>query len=59
VLDLRVLDGGDVGLLLASRGRTTLHHTAQRLPGRSAHYLKAAIERYLLWRLRTGRVNLP
>jgi sulfide:quinone oxidoreductase len=59
VLDVRVLDGGNAGLLLASVGNTELKNTAVRLPGRSAHYLKAAIERYLVWRLRTGRMNLP
>jgi len=58
-VDVRVLDGGDVGLLLASRGTESLRHTAVRLPGRSGHFIKAAIERYLLWRLRTGRMNLP
>jgi sulfide:quinone oxidoreductase len=60
-IDIRVLDGGDVGLLLTSHGKNQLHlrHRARRLSGRSAHYLKKAIERYLIWRLRTGRMNLP
>ena len=58
-LDIRILDGGDAGLLLTSRGKHRLHHRARSLPGRSAHYLKSAIERYLIWRLRTGRMNLP
>lgn len=58
-LDIRVLDGGDAGLLLTSRGKRELHHQARRLPGRSAHHLKSAIERYLVWRLRTGRMDLP
>jgi sulfide:quinone oxidoreductase len=57
VLDLRILDGDDIGLLLASRGDDILRHSAVRLPGRSAHYLKAAIERYILWQLRTGHVD--
>jgi hypothetical protein len=59
VIDIRVLDGGDVGLVLASSGRETLHHVATVLPGRVAHALKSGIERYLVWRLRTGRMNLP
>lgn len=60
-IDIRVLDGGDVGLLLTSRGKTQLQlqHRARSLSGRSAHYLKKAIERYLVWRLRTGRIDLP
>ena len=58
-LDIRILDGGDTGLLLTSRGETHLRHRARRLPGPSAHRLKVAVERYLVWRLRTGRMNLP
>lgn len=59
VLDVRVINGVDTGVLLMSRGRTQLHHSARRLPGGSARVLKRAIERYLLWRLREGRMNLP
>jgi sulfide:quinone oxidoreductase len=59
VVDVRVLDGGDVGLLLTSRGNTDLQNTAMTLGGRMAHTLKATIERYLLWRLRNGRMDLP
>lgn len=59
VLDLRIIDGQDTGLLLNSRGRTHLHHFARRLPGKTARTLKIAIERYLIWRLRTGRMDLP
>lgn len=59
VVDIRVVDGGSVGLFLMSRGDTALHHTAVRLPGPTAHYAKSTIERYLLWRLRTGRMDLP
>jgi sulfide:quinone oxidoreductase len=58
-LDIRILDGGDAGLLLTSRGQVRLRHRARSLPGRSAHYLKSAVERYLVWRLRTGRMDLP
>lgn len=59
LVDVRVLDGGGVGLVLTSRGKNTLHHTAQQLPGRVAHALKSSIARYLVWRLRTGRIDLP
>lgn len=59
VLDVRVIDGGTTGLLLTSRGRRRLKHTAMRLPGSSAGQLKTSIERYLMWRLQTGRMHLP
>jgi sulfide:quinone oxidoreductase len=59
VLDTRVLDAGDTGVFLASWGKQDLRNTAYRLPGAAGHALKAAIERYLLWRLRTGRMDLP
>jgi sulfide:quinone oxidoreductase len=58
-LDIRILDGGDAGLLLTSRGKARLRHRARTLPGHSAHYVKSAVERYLVWRLRTGRMDLP
>jgi sulfide:quinone oxidoreductase len=59
VFDVRVIDGLTSGLLLTSRGTTRVKNTATRLPGRSAHFLKELIERYLLWRLRSGRMDLP
>ncbi|HEX8918410.1 MAG TPA: FAD-dependent oxidoreductase [Chloroflexota bacterium] len=59
VLDVRVLNGGRSGVLLISRGDTELRNTARKLPGTVAHVLKASIERYLVWRLRTGRIDLP
>ncbi|GAC1511013.1 MAG: FAD-dependent oxidoreductase [Chloroflexota bacterium] len=58
-LDVRVLDGGNTGVLLTSRANSPIHNRARRLPGPVAHYLKAALERYLVWRLRTGRIHLP
>ena len=59
VVDVRVVDGGETGLLLASRGHHLMKNTAIAVPGQVAHALKGATERYLTWRLRTGRVNLP
>ncbi len=59
LLDIRILDGGNVGMLLRSRGTDVLHNSAMILPGRIAHRLKSATERYLVWRLRTGRMSLP
>jgi len=59
VLDIRLLDGGSAGVLLASWGTRTLHNAAVHLPPVVAHTLKTAQERYLVWRLRTGRMDLP
>jgi sulfide:quinone oxidoreductase len=59
VVDLRIIDGQSAGLLLSSRGTDQLHHAARYLPGKSARTLKTAVERYLIWKLRTGRMDLP
>jgi NADH dehydrogenase FAD-containing subunit len=59
VADVRVIDGVDTGLLLASWGNNKLSNVAYQLPGAAAHTLKVWIERYLLWRLRNGRMDLP
>lgn len=59
VLDMRMLDGGSVGLLLASWGTRELRNAAVVLSHGVAHTLKGLQERYLVWRLRTGRMNLP
>jgi len=59
VLDIRLLDGGSAEVLLASWGARMLHNAAVRLPPGVAHTRKAAQERYLVWRLRTGRMDLP
>jgi len=59
LLDLRILDGGDTGMLLASAGAPLPFRVAVPLPGRTAHLAKALLVRYLLWKLRTGRTNLP
>lgn len=59
VFDIRLLDGGSIGLFLTSWGRREVRSIALELPGQAAHYLKALQERYLVWRLRTGRMGLP
>lgn len=59
VFDIRLLDGGSIGLFLASWGTKRVRNIARELPGPLAHYLKTLQERYLVWRLRTGRMNLP
>ncbi|HZT96566.1 MAG TPA: FAD/NAD(P)-binding oxidoreductase [Chloroflexota bacterium] len=59
LVDVRIIDGGDAGLLLTSRGTLELSSTATRLDGQLAHTLKSGVERYLTWRLRTGRIELP
>lgn len=57
--DLRLLDGGDGGLLLAMADLGRPRQVAVPLPGRTAHWAKRALTRYLLWKLRTGRTHLP
>jgi sulfide:quinone oxidoreductase len=59
VLDVRLLDGGSIGLFLASWGTREVRNIAVELPGPAARYLKALQERYLVWRLRTGRMDIP
>lgn len=59
LLDLRLIDGGDSGvlLLIADLGRPL--RVALPLPGHTAHRAKGLLTRYLLWKLRTGRTALP
>jgi len=59
VLDVRIVDGGDVGLLLWSIGSTHPLRFAVHLHGGLAHVLKSWLNRYVLWKLRTGRSYLP
>lgn len=57
--DLRLLDGGSVGVLLVAVGGTIGFRLALPLPWRSAHWMKRLLARYILWKLRTGHTNLP
>jgi sulfide:quinone oxidoreductase len=59
LLDMRILDGGDTGVLLVSADIVWPLRLALSLPGRSAHRMKGLLARYLLWKLRTGRTYLP
>jgi hypothetical protein len=59
LLDLRLLDGGDTGVLLLTADVIRPVRLALRLPGRATHLLKGLLTRYLLWKLRTGRSSLP
>ncbi len=59
LLDLRILDGGDAGLLLLTAQVLRPIQLALPLPGRLAHYGKLVLARYVLWKLRTGRTYLP
>jgi sulfide:quinone oxidoreductase len=56
--DLRILDGGDMGVLLSADLARPLR-LALPLPGRSAHWIKRLLVRYLLWKLHTGRTHWP
>jgi sulfide:quinone oxidoreductase len=57
--DLGILDGGDAGVLLVGAGAPLPFHVALPLPGRVAHWANEALLRYLLWKLRVGRTDLP
>jgi sulfide:quinone oxidoreductase len=59
LLDFRILDGGDTGLLLVTAQLVRPVQLALPLPGRLAHYGKLMLARYILWKLRTGRTYLP
>lgn len=59
LLDLRIIDGGDGGVLVLTAERLHPRHLALALPGRMAHWTKQALTRYLLWKLRTGHTNWP
>ncbi|HVC82438.1 MAG TPA: FAD-dependent oxidoreductase [Chloroflexota bacterium] len=59
LLDLRILDGGGAGLLLVNVRLIVPVRLALPLPGRTAHRAKRLLIRYILWKLRTGRVQLP
>lgn len=59
LLDLRLIDGGESGILLLSADLARPRHLALPLPGRLAHRAKGLLTRYLLWKLRTGRTALP
>ncbi len=59
LMDMRLVDGGDFGLLLVGVGRAHLRRFAFHLRGRFAHWLKSWLNHYVLWKLRTGRSYLP
>jgi sulfide:quinone oxidoreductase len=59
MLDLRIITGGDTGILLLSGSFIRPFQKAVRLPGRSAPLIRQALTRYVLWKLRTGRTSLP
>jgi hypothetical protein len=59
LLDVRILDGGDTGLLLVSADLNRRLGLALTLPGRVAHATKTLLAHYVIWKLRTGYTNLP
>ncbi len=59
LLDLRLIDGGDGGVLLLAADLGRPWRVALPLPGRATHRAKGLLTRYLLWKLRTGRASLP
>jgi hypothetical protein len=59
LLDVRILDGGDTGVLLVSADLHRRRGLALTLPGRMAHAAKTLLAHYVIWKLRTGYTNLP
>ena len=59
LLDVRILDGGDTGVLLVSADLKRRLGLALALPGRLAHAAKALLAHYVILKLRTGYTNLP
>lgn len=57
--DLRLLDGGNVGVLLVAIDGIYGVRLALRVPGCLAHWTKRLLARYVLWKLYTGHTNLP
>lgn len=59
LLDLRVLDGGDTGMVLISVRWRRPHTVVLPLPGEVAHGTKRLLARYLVWKMRGGHTYLP
>ena len=54
-----VMDAGNQGVLMVT-DRIFAPRKVQRLiPGPWSHWLKVFLEKYLIWKLRTGRMQLP
>ena len=56
---LCILDAGDSGVIMATDKIFKPRKREWLFPGPWAHWSKLAFERYYLWKMRTGAVNLP
>jgi sulfide:quinone oxidoreductase len=56
---LCVMDAGDNGIMLLGDHMLKPRRAAMLIPGPQNHLAKLGLEKYFLWKSRTGRVNLP
>ena len=56
---LCVMDAGNNGIMLLGDHMLKPRRAAMLIPGPQNHAIKVGLEKYFLWKSRTGRVNLP
>ena len=56
---LCVMDAGNNGIMLLGDHMLKPRRAAMLIPGPQNHAIKIGLEKYFLWKSRTGRVNLP
>lgn len=56
---LCVMDAGDNGIMLVGDHMLKPRRAAMLIPGPQNHAIKVGLEKYFLWKFRSGRVNLP
>jgi NADH dehydrogenase FAD-containing subunit len=54
-----VMDAGNNGVLILGTGMLPPRKAAVMIPGPQNHAFKLAFEKYYLWKMRNGHVNLP
>jgi sulfide:quinone oxidoreductase len=54
-----VMDAGNNGVLLLGNKMLGDDKKGILIPGPQNHAMKLAFEKYFIWKMRTGRVNLP
>lgn len=54
-----VMDAGNMGVMILSDSMLPPHKHEALIPGPQAHWAKLAFEKYFLWKMRHGYVNMP
>ena len=57
--DWKLADAGNNGIMLLGDHMLKPRRAAMLIPGPQNHAIKVGLEKYFLWKSRTGRVNLP